>query len=159
MTLETGHRIHGRVALGTGRFAAGVRVFYNHGEHGELTGGSVQTGPDGRFEIDSLPKGCTFTVYSPKGYAPFKDQPLPLDTEAEVPVGLEAASIVRGRVVDAVIRKPVIPYRIRIMISDNRLPGEPAPVCFRNSSKRVSSSPRATESSNSTTSPAARRYD
>ncbi len=127
VTLETGHRIHGRVALGAGRFAAGVRVFYNHGEHGELTGGSVQTGPDGRFEIDSLPKGCTFTVYSPKGYAPFKDQPLPLDTEAEVPVGLEAASIVRGRVVDAVIRKPVIPYRIRIMISDNRLPGEPAP--------------------------------
>ena len=125
--LEMGHRIHGRVALGAGRFAAGVRVFYNHGEHGELTGGSVQAGPDGRFEIDSLPKGCTFTVYSPKGYAPFKDQPLPLDTEAEVPVGLETASIVTGRVVDAIIRKPVIPYRIRIMISHDRLPGEPAP--------------------------------
>jgi hypothetical protein len=127
VALETGHRIRGRVALGPGRFAAGVRVFYNHGEHGEVTGGDVRTGPDGRFEIDSLPKDCTFTVYSPKGYAPFKDQPLPLDTESEVLVTLEAASIVRGHVVDTVTRKPVVPYRIRIMIAHDRRPGEPAP--------------------------------
>jgi hypothetical protein len=127
VALETGHRIHGRVSLGAGRFAAGVRVFHNHGEHGELTGGDVRTGPDGRFEIDSLPKGCTFTVYSPKGYAPFKDQPLPLDTESEVLVTLEAASIVKGRVVDTVTRKPVVPYRIRIMMSHDRRAGEPAP--------------------------------
>ena len=129
VALEAGHRIHGRVALGAGRFAAGVWVFYNHGEQGggDLIGGRVDAGADGRFAIDSLPKGCTFTIYSPKGYAPFKDQSLPLDTESEVLVTLEAASIVRGRVVDTVTGKPVVPYRIRIMIAHDRRPGEPAP--------------------------------
>jgi hypothetical protein len=109
-----------------------VWVFYNHGEQGggDLTGGRVEAGPDGRFVIDSLPKGCTFTIYSPKGYAPFKDQSLPLDTESEVLVTLEAASIVRGRVVDTVTRKSVVPYRIRIMISNDRRPDEPAPGMF-----------------------------
>jgi hypothetical protein len=128
VALEAGHRIHGRVALGAGRFAAGVWVFYNHGEHGggDLIGGRVDAGADGRFAIDSLPKGCTFTIYSPKGYAPFNDQSLPLDTESEVLVTLEAASIVRGRVVDTVTRKPVVPYRMRIMISHDRRPGDPA---------------------------------
>ncbi|HEV8004309.1 MAG TPA: carboxypeptidase regulatory-like domain-containing protein [Planctomycetaceae bacterium] len=127
VALEAGHRIHGRVSLGAGRFAAGVWVFYNHGEHGELIGGRVDAGSDGRFAIDSLPKGCTFTIYSPKGYAPFNERKLPLDTESEVLVTLEAASIVKGRVVDTVTRKPVVPYRIRIMMSHDRHPGEPAP--------------------------------
>jgi hypothetical protein len=127
VTLEPGHRIRGRVVLGPNRYGAGLRVFYARGEHGELIGGDVTTDADGRFAIDSLPKACTFTVYSPPGYAPFHEQALPLDGPDEVLVRLDAAALVRGRVIDALSRQPAVPYRIRIMISRDRRPGEPAP--------------------------------
>jgi Carboxypeptidase regulatory-like domain len=127
VTLEPGHRIHGRVVLGPNRYGADLRVFYGGGEHGELIGGDLKTDADGRFSIDSLPKACTFTVYSPPGYAPFHAQALPLDGEAEVTVQLQEAALVRGRVIDALSRQPAVPYRIRIMISHDHRPGEPAP--------------------------------
>jgi Carboxypeptidase regulatory-like domain len=125
--LETGHRIRGRVVLGPNRYGAGLRVFYAGGEHGELLGGDVTTDADGRFAIDSLPKACTFTVYSPPSYAPFHEQTLPLDGPDEVLVRLDGAALVRGHVVDALSRQPAVPYRIRIMISHDHRPGEPAP--------------------------------
>ena len=40
---------------------------------------------------------------------------------------LQEAALVRGRVIDALSRQPAVPYRIRIMISRDRRPGEPAP--------------------------------
>ncbi len=124
--LEAGHRLRGRVLLADGKPAAKVRVYYNEGEHGNELGGRVDTDADGRFAIDSLPPDCTFTIYSPKGYAPVDDVPLPLDTDEEVVVQLEEAGVVKGHVVDDATGKTLVPYRVRIMVSPNRFPGEPA---------------------------------
>jgi protocatechuate 3,4-dioxygenase beta subunit len=124
--LAPGHRIRGRVLLAGGQPAAKVRVYYNEGEHGNPLGGRVDTNADGRFSLDSLPSGCTFTIYSPKGYAPYDDRPLPLDGAREVVVMLEPAGMVRGRVFDAATGDVLVPYRVRIMVSPNRRAGEPS---------------------------------
>ena len=125
VVLEPGHFIRGRVLLADDQPAKKVRVYYNEGEHGDLSGGRVTTDDEGRFEIDSLPKGCTFTIYSPKGYGPFADKPLQLDGDDEVVVRLEPAGIVKGTVVDADTGKPLVPYRVRIMISQDRTRDDP----------------------------------
>jgi beta-lactamase regulating signal transducer with metallopeptidase domain/5-hydroxyisourate hydrolase-like protein (transthyretin family) len=124
--LEAGHSIRGRVMLTDGKPAANVRVYYDHGEHGPwTTGGVTRTDEQGRFSLDSLPKNCSFTIYSPPGYAPFRDQRLSLDGPAEVTVTLDTAGVVKGRVVDAATGQPAVPYRIRLMASYNHRRDEP----------------------------------
>jgi hypothetical protein len=118
------------VQLPDGKPGAKLWVFYNEGEHGNDLGGRVDSDENGRFEVDSLPAGCTFTVYSPKGFAPFHSQQLPLDGEKEVVITLEPAGLVRGRVLDDATGKVLVPYRVRIMVSQNRRPDEPAPSMF-----------------------------
>ena len=125
--LQPGHRIRAKVLLPDGKPAAKVWVFYNDGEHGNELGGKVDADDNGRFEVDSLPPGCAFTVYSPKGCSPYSKRPLPLDGNDEVVIRLEAAGLVRGRVLDSASGKAVVPSRVRIMVSQNRRPDEPAP--------------------------------
>jgi beta-lactamase regulating signal transducer with metallopeptidase domain/5-hydroxyisourate hydrolase-like protein (transthyretin family) len=125
--LQRGRTIRARVMLTDGKPAANVPVFFDRGKRPDTTGGEITTDAQGRFSLDSLPPGCTFTIYSPRGYAPFTDRRLPLDGLGEVVVTLDAAGIVKGRVVDAATGKPAIPYRIRLMASHNRRRrGEPA---------------------------------
>jgi beta-lactamase regulating signal transducer with metallopeptidase domain len=126
--LERGHTIRGRVMLTSGKPAGNLRVFYGGGEHPWTIGGDTRTDAEGRFSLDSLPPECTFTIYPPSGYAPFREQRLPLDRESEVTVTLDTAALVKGRVVDDARGKPAIPYRIRVMGSPNHRRGEPWPL-------------------------------
>lgn len=124
--LERGHSIRGRVLLSDGKPAAKVPVYYNEGEHGNELGGGVATDEEGRFEVDSLPAGCVFTVYSPKGHAPYSKHQLPLDGPDEVVVNLIPEGIVSGRVVDDATGKALVPFRVRVMHSSQRQAGDPS---------------------------------
>jgi hypothetical protein len=126
--LAAGHTLRGRVMLTNGKPAANLRVFFGGGEFVWTTGGETTTDAEGRFALDSLPANCTFTIYPPAGYAPFRGQRLALDRNVESIITLDTAALVRGRVIDAVSGKPAIPYRIRIMGSTNFRQGEPWPM-------------------------------
>lgn len=123
--LVRGESIKGRVVLPSGEPGRKLNVYYNEGEHGNQLGGRVSTDENGRFSITGLPKGCTFTVYVPKGCAPFDDRVLTLGGDEEVLVQLEPHGVVRAQAFDAGTGKRIENYRVRITFSQSRKQGEP----------------------------------
>ena len=124
--LHRGATIKGRVLLPSGEAAKKLRVYYADGEHGRLEGGRVATDDTGRFIINGAPEGCTFTIYVPKGCAPFDDQTLPLDQDEEVIVQLQPEGIVRAQAIDSMSGKSIKNYNVRITFSQLAKAGEPS---------------------------------
>jgi hypothetical protein len=123
--LEPGHRIRGRVQDDNGHPIAGVRVYHSEGNHGGSMafGGGTTTDPNGKFEFDSLPSGAPFS-FGARGYSDIEEAKLSLDGADEVVVTMQPEGMIRGRVLDAVTRKPISPFSVRITFSPDRGPDE-----------------------------------
>lgn len=123
--LQRGKRLLGRLLKPDRSPAVGVRVYYNQGEHGELEGGRVETNRNGLFEINGLPEKSLFTVYTPKGFAPIKDIPLPIGRSDSVDVVMQPEGVLVVQAVDAATGAPIPEYNVRVGFSRDRRTGDP----------------------------------
>lgn len=121
IVLEPGHRIRGRVVNHAGQPIAGCRVSFAEGHHANPIGGRFDADSEGRFKFDSLPPNCPFSFFA-NGYSPLEVQTLPLDQNDEVIVRLEPIGTIRGQVIDAVTRKPVSEFNVRIAFPSQHQP-------------------------------------
>ncbi len=126
IVLEKGHTLRGQVLLAEDVPAKGLLVFFANGENGfSGIGGRTKTDQQGRFQLDSLPKPCTFTFYPPAGYSQINDLELEVDSEQEMIIRLEQSAAVRGRVINSKTGKPVPAFKVRLTFCRERQPGDP----------------------------------
>jgi protocatechuate 3,4-dioxygenase beta subunit len=123
--MDAGHRIRGRVVDDNGKPIASARIYYADGNHGMASiGGGTVADTNGKFEIDSLPSDAPFSI-SANGYSEVEAIKLLLDGDDEVVVKLPQEGMIRGKVIDAVTRKPISPFNVRITFSPDRRNDEP----------------------------------
>ena len=124
ITLESGHRISGRVVDDKGRPLGGVRVYFARGNYPFSDGGKGTTDAQGRFAFDSLPTNCPFT-FAKSGYSEIGDRRLLLDTDKVVTVTMIPAGVIAGKVLDAKTGTPIRSFNVRVTFSPTLQRGEP----------------------------------
>lgn len=127
VTLEPGHRVHGRVVNEEGEALAGVEIYYGFSPHFSDSdyGGTARTDSEGRFELDSLSTAPPIR-FRKGGYSEIHDENLLLDGEEEVVVTMRSAGALRGRVVDDQTSQPVKSFTVSVTFSPDRQPGDPS---------------------------------
>lgn len=123
--LARGHSIRGRAVDEKGKPIAGAYVYFAHGNSPWGIGGSGRTDKDGRFQFDSLPADCPFTIRA-TGYSELPETSLPLDGDKEVVVTLKAQGALKGRVFDVNTSQPITRFNVKITFSPDRRPDEPS---------------------------------
>ena len=127
--LEKPHRVGGLVTDGEGRPLAGVQVkaglcwnkeFNRPGRPGgDLThflhiDRQCRTGTDGRFRIGELPSGSVVLWFHGKGYRDHLEWSVPVD-RSDIPITLQAAAALAGRVIDGNTREPITSFRVEVL--------------------------------------------
>jgi hypothetical protein len=130
VTLEPGHRVRGQVVDEQGVPLQGVYVGY--GENPgmpDTDGGFMVTGPDGKFQFDTLPADVRFDIRTYNIFGKFSqltEHKLPLDGDEEVVVTLPPEAVIHGRVVDAVTGAAVPNFVASVTFSPDRTNEDPS---------------------------------
>ena len=117
--MVSGEKIRGRLLKPDGQPAVGIRVYYDRGEQGFSLGGRVDTDREGRFIAEGLPNPCTFTFYTLPPFAPIRDRKLPVGGDDEVEVQMEMEAVIRLRAIDAMTKKPIPEFNVKIAFPSN----------------------------------------
>jgi len=121
LTLESGHRLAGRVVDEQGRPLEGVSVSPGYGS---LLSAATTTDREGRFVFDSLPADAQFS-FSKQSYSPIRLQQLRLDEEAPITITMSPQGTIRGKAVDAATGRPLGSFTVRLWFSPQRLASGP----------------------------------
>lgn len=124
--LEPGYRAAGTIVDEKGVKLAGVRVTANGASgSGIWSRQSTTSDANGRFEIDSLPKGSPLD-FSKDGYSAIQDKVLPRDGTEEVIIKMLAEGVIRGIVIDDESEEPLAQFTVRITFSPDRKAEDPS---------------------------------
>lgn len=126
VVVEPGKTLFGKLLTPDLDPAAGVRVYFDHGENGDELGGRVETDKEGRFTIDGLGDSTVLTVYLPNGFAPIKKREVVV-VEEELAIVLEVAGVIRLRAVNADNGERIPEFNVKIGFCRETKPGDPSP--------------------------------
>ena len=112
--LVHGNTLNGRILTPEGKPLPKLKIYYDHGENGDLLGGRVLTDDDGRFTLTGLKETVLFTVYTPPQYAPISQIEVRTDLDELMELTLVPAGILFLRAIDSETGESIEAYNVRL---------------------------------------------